>query len=245
MHYSDDFGERSGARSASPTYAAVVALLLLTLPTVTFAYSLAAFQGKADDILAKTESKYGDIADIAAMLHDYDKNMILAVIVVESEGNPKAVSNRGAQGLMQLMPGTAKAMGATNPKEPLDNILAGTKYLKHLEDVYGFDTAESLVAYNMGPSNAKRWLSQYDPQNNSYVKKVTYVYSLLEAREADEAKMRAIAMSGSNTDDNIFIAAFAAVKESAGTLFTKPRTLSMAEVPTGVANNRRTGVVTE
>jgi soluble lytic murein transglycosylase-like protein len=244
MHYSDDFGERSGARSASPTYAAVVALLLLTLPTVTFAYSVASFQGKADDILAKTESKYAEMADIAAMLHDYDKNMILAVIVVESEGNPKAVSNRGAQGLMQLMPGTAKAMGATNSKDPLDNILAGTKYLKHLEDVYHFDSQESLVAYNMGPSNAKRWLSQYDAENNSYVKKVMHVRNLLQDREADEAKMRAIAMSD-HTQENFLSIAIASVKESAGTLFTKPRTLSMVEVPTGVANNRRATVVTE
>lgn len=134
--------------------------------------------------IEEVRDSYGEMINIAALLHDYDPNMILAVIVIESEGNETARSHAGARGLMQLMPQTARAMGVKNPNDPFQNILAGTRYLKELEGAYGFSsTADALVAYNMGPSRAKRWLSQYDSREYGYVKKVMYVHSLLLAEK--------------------------------------------------------------
>ena len=92
---------------------------------------------------------YGEMVRTAALLHGVDPKLILAVIVVESEGNPKVVSRRGAQGLMQLMPKTARAMGAKDSKEPFQNILAGTKYLKELEERYGFDSRRKYASHRV------------------------------------------------------------------------------------------------
>ncbi len=143
----------------------------------------------ADTFLDRIRSEYGQMINIASLLHDYDSKMITAVIVVESEGKTLALSHKGARGLMQLMPGTAKAMGATDAKDPFQNILAGTRYLRELEVNYGFDDREALVAYNMGPSRAKRWLSQYDAKEYGYVKKVMYVYDLLTQKELAEKNL--------------------------------------------------------
>jgi|GEM_PF-6690979 len=146
----------------------------------------------ADAFLDNIHEEYGQMISIAALLHDYDPKMIAAVIVVESEGRKLALSNKGARGLMQLMPGTAKAMGAKDPKDPFQNILAGTRYLKELADSYGFhNSGDALVAYNMGPSRAKRWLSQYDSAEYGYVKNVMYVHELLVQRELAERKLAA------------------------------------------------------
>ncbi len=192
----------------------------------------------ADDFVSKIQSSYGEMINIAALLHDYDAKMITAVIVVESEGNEVAVSNKGAKGLMQLMPLTAKAMGAKNPKDPFQNILAGTRYLKELERVYGFDSPqEALVAYNMGPSRAKRWLSQYESLDYGYVKKVMYVYGVLEQMEIDN---RLIARA---TEERIEAAG--RLGSSAKPLMTKPRNISMALLPLSLSGARRDEVVTE
>jgi membrane-bound lytic murein transglycosylase MltF len=151
--------------------------------------------------------------------------MILAVIIVESEGNTQATSHKGAQGLMQLMPLTAKAMGAKDAKEPFQNILAGTKYLKQLEERYGFDSPqEALVAYNMGPTRAKRWLSQYQPEEYGYVQKVMYVYEVLSKQDR---RAEHIALLGTQK--------IAAVEDEmngvAKPILTKPRSLSLANLP--------------
>jgi soluble lytic murein transglycosylase-like protein len=77
-------------------------------------------------------------------------DLIRAVIGEESAGRPCAVSVKGAQGLMQLMPTTAEQFGVTNPFDPKQNVDAGTKLLKQLLDKYGGDLAKTLSAYNAG-----------------------------------------------------------------------------------------------
>ena len=88
-------------------------------------------------------------------LHGIDPNLTRAVIYVESAGIVEASSHKGAQGLMQLMPGTASDMGVKNPLDPTQNIFGGTRYLSRMLERFGREEL-ALWAYNAGPESVKR-----------------------------------------------------------------------------------------
>lgn len=85
------------------------------------------------------------------------ENIVKAMVHHESSGNPNAVSNKGAQGLMQLMPKTAKSLGVTDPFDVEQNIAGGIKYITQLSNNYGGDLYKGLVAYNWGPGNVAKY----------------------------------------------------------------------------------------
>jgi soluble lytic murein transglycosylase-like protein len=93
---------------------------------------------------------YNQIIDRAAVIYNIDPDLIRAVIMVESRYKPKAASNKKAQGLMQIIPSTGKELGIRNVFDPEENILAGTKYIRHLLDRFDGDLDLTLAAYNSG-----------------------------------------------------------------------------------------------
>ena len=107
----------------------------------------------------------------AATEHGIDPLLIKAIIKAESNFDPAAVSPKGAQGLMQLMPATARGLQVSDPFDPRDNISGGTKYLRSLLDNYGWDMALSLAAYNAGPGNVKNTIPKI-PETRVYITKV-------------------------------------------------------------------------
>jgi len=106
-----------------------------------------------------------------------DPQLVHAIIKVESEYDPNAVSRKGAMGLMQLIPETAERFGVGNPFNPKDNIEGGVSYLKHLLDHYGGDLSLSLAAYNAGEGAVQRFggIPAF-AETRDYVQKVTNIY---------------------------------------------------------------------
>jgi len=106
-----------------------------------------------------------------------DPQLVQAIIKVESEYDPKALSNKGAMGLMQLIPETAQRFGVENPFNPKENIEGGVSYLRHLLDLFGGDLPLSLAAYNAGEGAVQRsgGIPSFAETRN-YVRKVTDIY---------------------------------------------------------------------
>ena len=97
-------------------------------------------------------SRYDALIKQASDRYGVDSNLITAVIIQESGGNPNAVSLKGAKGLMQLMDSTAREMGIYQVFNPRQNILAGTKYLSQMLKRFGGDESLALASYNAGPA---------------------------------------------------------------------------------------------
>lgn len=117
---------------------------------------------------------YDAIVDEAAARYKLDPRMIKAVMQAESAFDAMAVSPVGALGLMQLMPDVATDLGVTDPLDPRQNIMAGSKYLKQLLDANGGNVRLALASYNAGPGNVAKYRAVPPfKETRNYVKKVT------------------------------------------------------------------------
>jgi soluble lytic murein transglycosylase-like protein len=119
-----------------------------------------------EQIVAKASQRYG-----------VDADLIKAVIKAESNFNPRAVSHAGAQGLMQLMPATARGLGVGNPFDPEQNIMGGTRFLRDLLARYNGDLDSALAAYNWGPGNVDRRPDRLPRETRDYLVKVKQYYA--------------------------------------------------------------------
>lgn len=121
----------------------------------------------------KRDGGYDEIIQTIADKHGVEAPLIHSIIKAESNYNTNALSTKGAIGLMQLMPETARKYGVTNPYNPEDNIEGGVKYLKDLIKVYSGRTELVLAAYNAGQEAIKKYggIPPY-PETRNYIEKV-------------------------------------------------------------------------
>jgi soluble lytic murein transglycosylase-like protein len=124
-----------------------------------------------------TQKQIDAAIEQAAARHNLDPNLVRSVIKVESNFNPNAVSRKGAMGLMQLMPQTARQLRVTNPFDPQQNVDAGVRHLKQLMENFGGDVKLSLAAYNAGATTVARSAGiPRIPETRNYVKRITELY---------------------------------------------------------------------
>jgi soluble lytic murein transglycosylase-like protein len=118
-------------------------------------------------------TRFDEHINAAAAKHGVDVDLVRAIIQVESGFDHRARSRKGARGLMQLMPGTARDMGARNAFDPRQNIFAGVRYLRFLLDAFEGDVTLATAAYNAGPTTVRRYggVPPYEETQN-YVEKV-------------------------------------------------------------------------
>ena len=130
------------------------------------------FQGRA-----ATPADIDSAIEQAAARHNVDPNLVRAVVKVESNFNPNAVSRKGAMGLMQLMPSTAKELRVKNPFDPEQNVDAGVRHLKQLLESYGGDVKLTLAAYNAGAGAVARSSGvPHYAETQNYVRRITNLY---------------------------------------------------------------------
>lgn len=122
---------------------------------------------------------YDHIIKNASSKYNIHTSLLKAMIKAESNFNPYAVSPKGAMGLMQLMPQTARELSVVNPYDPQENILAGTRYMRYLLDCFGGNLNLALAAYNSGKENVLKYGYAIPPfpETISYVRSVLYYYN--------------------------------------------------------------------
>jgi soluble lytic murein transglycosylase-like protein len=135
------------------------------------------------------------VVNSASAAYHLDPDLVNSVIHAESGFNSRAVSRKGAQGLMQLMPGTAGRLGVTNPLDPEANVGGGTRYLRQLLERYHFDLVKALAAYNAGPLRVEQYrgVPPYR-ETRAYVARIVRDYNRKKVAEekAEAASAKAI-----------------------------------------------------
>lgn len=143
--------------------------------------SAAAVPGRKSGSAAK--SRYDRVVDEVSRNHGLESALLHAVISVESHYNPKAVSSKGAAGLMQLMPQTAKRYGVADAFDPRQNLDGGARYLKDLLQMFDNDVSLALAAYNAGEHAVAKYGNRIPPYRETlqYVPRVLDFYQRYQA----------------------------------------------------------------
>lgn len=128
-------------------------------------------------LISIPEDRWDGLIHVYSQRQSLDPKLVRAIIQVESAFDDRAVSRKGAMGLMQLMPGTARDLSVADPFDPEHNIRGGTRYLRRLLDAFEEDLTLALAAYNAGPDAVRRWgdIPPYR-ETRDYVRKVLKLY---------------------------------------------------------------------
>ena len=138
------------------------------------------------------QAPYGDMIQSAAKKYSVDADLIFSVIASESNFNPRAISRRGARGLMQLLPATGTRFGVKDIFDPAQNIDAGTQYLRDLMTRYQGDLVLTIAAYNAGPGAVERY-GRVPPYNEtiSYVRAIRKTYAQRKSKNDPKTEAKA------------------------------------------------------
>ena len=133
---------------------------------------------KVPELSGTNKKRYTDLIEQTAYRHQVDAKLVHAVIQTESAYNSSAQSPKGAVGLMQLMPDTARRFGVTDRNDPDQNIEGGTRYLKHLITLFNPNLDLAVAAYNAGENAVIRYNNSIPPypETQNYVKQVLALY---------------------------------------------------------------------
>src|SRR5208337_5542448 len=131
------------------------------------------------------------IINSASSRNQIDADFIASVIHAESANNPRAVSPKGAQGLMQLMPGTAGKLGVKDSFDPADNVDGGVRYLRELLLQYNGDIPKALAAYNAGPQRVEQYkgVPPYR-ETHAYVARIINDFNRKKLAERKQAQQK-------------------------------------------------------
>ena len=131
---------------------------------------------------AAKAAHYDDVIAEAARRHGLSSSLLKAMIHVESYFNPKAVSKKGAMGLMQIMPENLQTLNIRDPFDPWENVMGGAAYLKSMLERFSGKLPLALAAYNAGPTAVERYndIPPY-PETKDYVQKVMRYFSLYKS----------------------------------------------------------------
>ncbi len=136
---------------------------------------------KTKKVVSKNNSNppkgiYDVIIDEASKKHELPSALLKSIVKVESNFNPLAVSHKGAQGLMQIMPRTAEELNLANPFQPAENVDSGAKYFKNLFNKFNGDLVKALAAYNAGENSIRDGKIPNYKETKNYIKKVMEQY---------------------------------------------------------------------
>jgi soluble lytic murein transglycosylase len=136
-----------------------------------------AYRGHGPLRVTSSGEEFREMIERTASQHGIHPDLVFAVAAVESNFNSRAVSEKGAQGLMQLMPDTAARFGVADPFNPSENVLGGVRYMRYLLDLFKGDSRLALAAYNAGENVvlAGRGVPPY-PETRRYVEKVLKMF---------------------------------------------------------------------
>jgi soluble lytic murein transglycosylase-like protein len=135
---------------------------------------------------AESKPSVQSIIEQVGRKYGVDPLLIQSMVTQESSGNPRAVSSKGAQGLMQLMPATAKELGVQDAFDPMQNVDGGTRYLKQMLNEFDGDLPKAIAAYNAGPGRVRQYngIPPY-PETQHYVEKVMTLREKLHQKRAE------------------------------------------------------------
>lgn len=143
-------------------------------------------QGEDFSSYLQTTASLEEIFTEAAEKYNVPKNLIKAIAKAESDFNPNATSGAGAQGIMQLMPATARELGVTDSYDPYQNIMGGTKYISEMLEKYDGNVSLALAAYNAGSNNVAKYggIPPFKETQNYVVKVTGYMNEGIEVPNA-------------------------------------------------------------
>jgi hypothetical protein len=141
----------------------------------------------------KSGPALSQMVNSASAAYHLDPDLVNSVIHAESGFNSRAVSPKGARGLMQLMPGTANQLGVNDAFDPQTNVDGGSRYLRELLERYNFDLVKALAAYNAGPQRVEQYRG-VPPfrETRAYVARIVHEYNTKKIAQEKEAKQKQV-----------------------------------------------------